>query len=42
MWDHRPSAEELLTVRIAEGWQPTVSPLRDGDQVLGHAVCLLH
>ncbi|MEO6724556.1 MAG: hypothetical protein ABIU20_09380 [Blastocatellia bacterium] len=41
MWDHHPTPDELLAVRISEGWQYTVSPLRDGDQVLGHAACLL-
>jgi hypothetical protein len=42
VWDHHPGAEELLDVKINEGWQPTLSPLRNGDQVLGHAACLLH
>ncbi|HEY9436360.1 MAG TPA: hypothetical protein VI260_33305 [Blastocatellia bacterium] len=42
MWDHLPSADELLAARIAGGWQPTPSPLRDGERVLGHAACLLH
>ncbi|HMV82961.1 MAG TPA: hypothetical protein PLD20_06795 [Blastocatellia bacterium] len=42
MWDHRPSADELLAARLETGWQPTVSPLREGDQILGHAACLLH
>ncbi|HEY6402070.1 MAG TPA: hypothetical protein VI479_11715 [Blastocatellia bacterium] len=42
MWDHYPNADELLSARIAGGWRPTPSPLRDGAQILGHAACLLH
>ncbi|MFN8004780.1 MAG: hypothetical protein U0X75_27635 [Acidobacteriota bacterium] len=41
MWNHPPSADELLTERYRSGWQPTPSPLRDGARVLGHAACLL-
>jgi hypothetical protein len=40
VWDHIPSADELLDLRLSEGWTPTPSPLKDGDVVLGHAACL--
>ncbi|MGH9856900.1 MAG: hypothetical protein ACRD4B_03550 [Acidobacteriota bacterium] len=40
IWDHRPTADELLTVRLNEGWRPTPSKLKDGDRVIGHAACL--
>ncbi|HEX6625212.1 MAG TPA: hypothetical protein VF064_15980 [Pyrinomonadaceae bacterium] len=39
MWDHLPSADEILAGRLAAGWQPTPSALKDGDRVLGHAAC---
>jgi hypothetical protein len=39
VWDQQPTADELLAKRIEEGWKPTPSPLKDGDQVLGHAAC---
>ncbi|HZS03429.1 MAG TPA: hypothetical protein VFD58_01020 [Blastocatellia bacterium] len=42
VWDHRPGAQELLEARLGEGWQPTPSLLRGGEQVLGYAGCLLH
>jgi hypothetical protein len=41
VWDHRPSADELLQQRIAAGWQPTATALKDGEQILGHAACLV-
>jgi len=37
VWDHRPDADELLAYRLQKGWQPTPSPLKDGDKILGHA-----
>jgi len=37
VWKHRPSADELLAARVAAGWRPVPSALRDGAQVLGHA-----
>ncbi len=40
IWNHAPTADELLTVRINEGWKPTPSKLKDGDRVIGHAACL--
>jgi len=39
VWDHRPGADELLADRLARGWRPTPSRLRDGDRVLGYAAC---
>jgi hypothetical protein len=37
VWDHRPSADELLAARVARGWTPRTSALQDGERVLGHA-----
>jgi hypothetical protein len=39
IWDHRPTAAELLARRLREGWTPTASSLKDGDRVLGFAEC---
>ncbi|MEM9490436.1 MAG: hypothetical protein AAGC55_14915 [Myxococcota bacterium] len=39
MWDHRPSADELLDRRLARGWTPTATAMADGDVILGHAAC---
>jgi len=39
VWDHRPSAAELLRERLEHGWTPTPTKLRDGDRVLGYAAC---
>jgi hypothetical protein len=41
VWDHRPSAEELLAARLEHGWAPTPTATRDGDVVLGYAACKL-
>jgi hypothetical protein len=40
VWDHRPSADELLAARLRDGWEPTPSDLQTGPTVLGHAACL--
>ena len=40
IWDHHPTADELLTVRVNEGWRPVPSKLKGGDRVIGHAACL--
>jgi hypothetical protein len=40
VWDHRPSADELLEARVAAGWRPTATDTRDGPVVLGHACTL--
>jgi len=39
VWDHRPTAAELLDHRLASGWQPTPSLLKEGDVVEGYAAC---
>jgi hypothetical protein len=39
VWDHRPTADELLDARIARGWTPTPTGTVDGPLVLGHAAC---
>jgi hypothetical protein len=41
VWDHSPSADELLDARVARGWTPTPTGTRDGDKILGHAACLI-
>jgi hypothetical protein len=40
VWDHEPTADELLDRRVARGWSPLPSATRDGSVVLGHAACL--
>lgn len=37
VWDHKPSADELLEARVHAGWQPTPTDTVDGPQILGHA-----
>jgi hypothetical protein len=37
VWEHAPSADQLLEARLARGWRPTPSYLVSGLQVLGHA-----
>jgi hypothetical protein len=37
VWDHRPTADELLEARVARGWTPTPTSTVDGDVVMGHA-----
>ena len=39
MWDHKPTADELLDWWLARGWDPTPSLLKDGPTILGHAGC---
>jgi hypothetical protein len=39
VWDHRPTADELLDARLASGWKPTPTGTVDGPVVLGHAAC---
>jgi hypothetical protein len=41
VWDHHPSADELLNARLASGWRPRTSALQSGDVILGHAACRL-
>jgi hypothetical protein len=37
VWDHQPSADELLDARVAAGWTPTPTSTVDGDVIFGHA-----
>jgi hypothetical protein len=41
VWDHRPTADELLQARVARGWKPTPTATQSGEVVLGHAACLI-
>jgi hypothetical protein len=40
VWDHEPEAQELLEARLARGWQPMLSDVREGNPILGYAACL--
>ncbi len=40
IWDHRPTADELLAARLERGWEPVPTDTREGPKVLGHAACL--
>jgi hypothetical protein len=40
IWDHEPTADDLLRTRLRAGWIPKASELRAGNQILGHAACL--
>ncbi|MBX7221379.1 MAG: hypothetical protein K1Y36_15625 [Blastocatellia bacterium] len=42
VWDHEPTDAEILEARLAQGWQPTPSPLKTGDEILGYAACRFH
>jgi len=37
----RPDARTLLEARLARGWRPTPSALKDGARVLGYAACIV-
>ena len=39
VFDHVPDAAELLARRLARGWRPTPSALKEGERVLGYAAC---
>lgn len=41
MWDHLPSAKEILDERLKVGWTPGPSMLEAGDKVVGHAACVV-
>jgi hypothetical protein len=41
IWNHRPSARELLDDRLAHEWTPTPTKLKDGERVLGYASCVV-
>ena len=40
MWDHQPTASEILEKRLQGGWEPTPSELQDGPVVEGYAACV--
>jgi hypothetical protein len=40
VWDHQPTADELLERRLQDGWQPTKSCVLFGPKILGHAARL--
>ena len=39
IFDHQPSAGELLDHRMTRGWRPTPTATCDGDVILGYAAC---
>jgi|GEM_PF-4685715 hypothetical protein len=39
IFDHAPTAADLLQARLARGWRPTASGLKGGDRILGYAAC---
>ena len=39
VWNHRPSADELLAARMQRGWRPTPTDTRAGPVIMGHAAC---
>ena len=39
--DHHPNAAELLEARLARGWRPTPSRLKEGERILGYAACVV-
>ena len=41
VWDHVPSADEILKLRLDAGWNPTPSMLKDGYEVLAMLHVLL-
>lgn len=40
VFDHKPTAQELLERRLERGWRPTPSALKVGHRVLGYAACV--
>jgi len=40
VWDHKPSPDELLQKRLADGWMPTSTALKEGPAILGYAACV--
>ena len=41
VWNQRPTADLLLEARLARGWLPTATAMKDGQVILGHAACLV-
>jgi hypothetical protein len=42
VWDHKPTADELLAARLARGWHPTATATVEGKVILGHASCSIN
>ena len=42
VWPHTPTPHELLAARLARGWTPTPSLLKEGPKVLGYAACVFN
>jgi hypothetical protein len=40
VWDHEPTADEILQKRVQAGWMPTPSQTVDGEVVEGYAACM--
>jgi hypothetical protein len=40
VWTRKPTHRELLDARLARGWKPTPSGLKEGPRVLGYAACV--
>ncbi|MBI3792333.1 MAG: hypothetical protein HY275_15840 [Gemmatimonadetes bacterium] len=41
VWPVMPDADALLHDRLARGWKPTPTRLKEGERVLGHAACVV-
>lgn len=41
VWPIKPNADALLRRRLEDGWQPTATRLQSGNEILGHADCLV-
>ena len=41
VWETKPTPRELLDARLARGWRPMASALKDGERVLGFAACVV-
>lgn len=39
VWDHQPTADELLDARLRRGWSATPTSTVEGEVVLGHGAC---
>jgi hypothetical protein len=37
VWEARPDAAALLASRVAQGWHPTPTMMREGPVILGYA-----
>jgi hypothetical protein len=41
VWSFQPNADDVLNYRLKNNWKPTASSLKEGDQILGHASCVI-